>query len=235
MASLLTKKIDKLRSSGDDLPPAHNGADQDDPPDLNTRARVRRRPIYLAIGVALVVVAVIGMLTAVNAMRATTDVLVLTNEVQQGETIESKDLAAKSVNVDADLGALPASERGRVVGMSAGTRLPAGTVLLPSAITDQVVPGEGLTMVGITVSYSHLPSEPIVPGDMVRVVDTPRDQDDPPVQGPINTKAQVYSTKEIPEAGETTLNLLVPEAEANWVAARGATKRVAIVLDNRVR
>ena len=235
MASLLTKKLDKLRSSGDDRPPAHNGADQDDPPDLNTRARVRRRPIYLAIGVALVVVAVIGMLTAVNAMRATTDVLVLTNEVQQGETIESKDLAAKSVNVDADLGALPASERGRVVGTSASTRLPAGTVLLPSAITNQVVPGEGLTMVGITVSYSHLPSEPIVPGDMVRVVDTPRDQDDPPVQGPINTKAQVYSTKEIPEAGETTLNLLVPEAEANWVAARGATKRVAIVLDNRVR
>ncbi|WP_261779418.1 hypothetical protein [Rhodococcus erythropolis] len=71
MASLLTKKIDSIRSSGDKQP-AHNGADPDSPPDLTTRARVRRRPIYLAIGVALVVVAVIGMLAAVSAMRATT-------------------------------------------------------------------------------------------------------------------------------------------------------------------
>ena len=79
MASLLTKKIDSIRSSGDKQP-AHNGADPDSPPDLTTRARVRRRPIYLAIGVALVVVAVIGMLAAVSAMRATTDVLVLARD-----------------------------------------------------------------------------------------------------------------------------------------------------------
>ncbi|MDA3637393.1 SAF domain-containing protein [Rhodococcus sp. C-2] len=234
MASLLTKKIDSIRSSSDKQP-AHNGADPDSPPDLTTRARVRRRPIYLAIGVALVVVAVIGMLAAVSAMRATTDVLVLARDVQQGQIIESKDLTVKTVNVDADLGALSAGERGRVIGMSAGTRLPAGTVLMPAAVTDQVVPGEGLTMVGITVGYPHLPSEAILPGDMIRVVDTPREGDDPPVTGPINTKAQVYSTTTIAEAGETTLNLLVPEAEANWVAARAATKRVSIVLDNRVR
>lgn len=106
---------------------------------------------------------------------------------------------------------------------------------MPAAVTDQVVPGEGLTMVGITVGYPHLPSEAIVPGDMIRVVDTPREGDDPPVTGPVNTKAQVYSMTVIAEAGETTLNLLVPEAEANWVAARAATKRVSIVLDNRVR
>src|SRR3546814_11174149 len=78
--------------------------------------------------------------------------------------------------------------------MRAGTRLPAGTVLMPAAVTDQVVPGEGLTMVGITVGYPHLPSEAILPGDMIRVVDTPREGDDPPVTGPINPKAQVYST-----------------------------------------
>ena len=55
------------------------------------------------------------------------------------------------------------------------------------------------------------------------------------MQGPINTTAQVYSTEDIPEAGETIVNVLVPEAEANWVAARAATKRVSIVLDSRER
>ncbi len=235
MTSLLTKNIDRLRGSGEEKPTSHNGAGRDDPPDLTTKARVRRRPIFLAVGIALVALAVVGMLTAVSAMRQTTDILVLSKEVQQGHVIVSGDLAVKQVNSDAGLGGVPVGEKSKIVGRVASMRMPAGTVLLPSAVTDQVVPGRGLSIVGITVTYSHLPSEPIVPGDMVRVVDTPRDNDDPPVQGPINTKAQVFSTKEIPEAGETVLNVIVPEAEANWVAARAATKRVSIVLDNRER
>lgn len=235
MKSLPTKTIGNLGGRGTAPSPSHNGTDPIEPPDLTTRVRVRRRPVLLAIGIALVLVAVIGAVTAFSAMRQTTDILVLADEVQQGQPITASDLTTKEINSDANLGAIPVDQRDKVIGKLASSRMPAGTVLLPTAVTDQVVPGEGLTMVGVTVTYPHLPSEPIVPGDMVRLVDTPREQDNPPVQGPINTTAQVYSTKDIPEAGETIVNVLVPEAEANWVAARAATKRVSIVLDSRER
>ncbi|WP_261779420.1 hypothetical protein [Rhodococcus erythropolis] len=148
--------------------------------------------------------------------------------------MESKDLTVKTVNVDADLGALSAGERGRVIGMSAGTRLPAGTVLMPAAVTEPGGARRRLDDGRHHRGYPHYRRKHSPRRHDPRRRHT-REGDDPPVTGPINTKAQVYSTTTIAEAGETTLNLLVPEAEANWVAARAATKRVSIVLDNRVR
>lgn len=233
LTKAIGKKISPLEGN---QAPSRNSDDQDqDPPNLNPPTRVRRRPIFLAIGVALVVVAMIGMVTAVNAMRSTTELLVLSNEVEQGHPIESEDLTVKEVNSDSGIGGIPASDRARIIGMRPVSGMPAGTVLLPSAVTDEVVPGEGLTLVGITVAYHQRPSVPVVAGDMIRIVDTPRAQDNAPVAGPINSKAQVYSITEIPETLETTFNVLVPKAEANWVAARAATKRISIVLDSRER
>ena len=102
----LTKTIGKA-GRGTDPAPGRNGADLTEPPDLNTKVRVRRRPILLAIGVALVLVAVIGAVTAFSAMRQTTDILVLADEVQQGQPIAASDLTTKEVNSDANLGARP--------------------------------------------------------------------------------------------------------------------------------
>ena len=90
-------------------------------------------------------------------------------------------------------------------------------------------------MVGITVAIGKLPAEPLLAGDNVRIVDTPRDQDDSPVQGPVTANAQVVAVKEILETGQTTVDVLVKKGEASWIAARAATNRVAIVLDSRER
>ena len=70
--------------------------------------------------------------------------------------------------------------------------IPSGTVLNPNAVTSAVIPTKGLTLVGVTVSYAKLPAEPLRAGDMVRIVDTPRDQDDSPVQGPITSKRRLF-------------------------------------------
>lgn len=224
----LSKAVGEEQSSTE-----HNGIRN---PDIDftatSRTKVRRRPAFLAAGIALVVVFVIGAVFLVNTVRSTTNVLVASNDISRGQTIEASDLTTVHINSDSGVASVPADQITSVVGKSAAAAMPSGTVLNPSAVTEAVVPGEGLTVVGITVAYSKLPARELRPGDFVRVVDTPRDQDNAPVQDPIATKAQVVSTKPIPETGETTIDVIVPEAEGSWVSARAATGRVAIILDS---
>ena len=198
-----------------------------------SRTKVRRRPVFLAAGIALVVVFVIGAVALVNGMRQVTNVLVVSQDIAQGQQITSQDLTTKQVNADAGIASVAVEDKATVVGQVAAVPIPSGTVLNPNAVTSAVIPTKGLTLVGVTVSYAKLPAEPLRAGDMVRIVDTPRDQDDSPVQGPITSKAQVVSTTLIEATQETTVDVLVPADEASWVSARAATRRVAIVLDTR--
>ncbi|WP_214514900.1 SAF domain-containing protein [Rhodococcus sp. WY5] len=223
----------KSKAIGEDVDPDNPTTRRGSDFTATSRTKVRRRPIFLAAGIALVVVFVIGAVALVNGMRQVTNVLVVSHDIAQGQQITSQDLTTKQVNADAGIASVAVEDKASVVGQAAAVPIPSGTVLNPNAVTTAVIPGKGLTLVGVTVSYSKLPAEPLRAGDQVRIVDTPRDQDDSPVQGPITSKAQVVSTKFIPETSETTVDVLVQADEASWVSARAATRRVAIVLDPR--
>ncbi|GAA3132902.1 MULTISPECIES: SAF domain-containing protein [Rhodococcus erythropolis group] len=223
----------KSKAIGEDIDPDNPTTRRGSDFTATSRTKVRRRPIFLAAGIALVVVFVIGAVALVNGMRQVTNVLVVSHDIAQGQQITSQDLTTKQVNADAGIASVAVEDKASVVGQAAAVPIPSGTVLNPNAVTTAVIPGKGLTLVGVTVSYSKLPAEPLRAGDQVRIVDTPRDQDDSPVQGPITSKAQVVSTKFIPETSETTVDVLVQADEASWVSARAATRRVAIVLDPR--
>ncbi|BBE49142.1 MULTISPECIES: SAF domain-containing protein [Rhodococcus] len=223
----------KSKAIGEDVDPDNPTTRRGSDFTATSRTKVRRRPIFLAAGIALVVVFVIGAVALVNGMRQVTNVLVVSHDIAQGQQITSQDLTTKQVNADAGIASVAVEDKASVVGQAAAVPIPSGTVLNPNAVTTAVIPGKGLTLVGVTVSYSKLPAEPLRAGDQVRIVDTPRDQDDSPVQGPITSKAQVVSTRLIPETSETTVDVLVQADEASWVSARAATRRVAIVLDTR--
>lgn len=197
--------------------------------------KVRRRRSYWIVGVALMAVAIVGAVFLVDAMRATSTILVLARDVPQGQIITSDDLKTAEMNSDSTIATVAAADKGRVVGQSAAVPLQGGSALNPSSVTNAVIPSGDNTLVGITVTIGKLPAEPLLAGDNVRIVDTPRDQDDSPVQGPVVANAQVVSVKEIPETGQTTVDVLVKKDEASWIAARAATNRVAIVLDSRER
>jgi hypothetical protein len=214
------------------------GTQPDDPTAMvrvTSPVRTRRRPIVLGIGILLVVILILGSVALVNGLRQTQDILVLARDVPQGQMFTSDDFTSATVNTDAGLHVISASDLAAIVGRAASTNLASGTVLNPNTITDAVIPGKGLTMVGITVGADKLPATPLLIGDDIRIIDTPRDQDNSPVQAPISSNAQVVRVQPLPEIGQTTVDVLVPEAEANWVAARAATHRVALVLDTRVR
>lgn len=232
--SLRSKAIS--RAVGEDQPSDHNGAPRKDD-DFVKISRVRQQPRWglRAAGVALIVVFILGTIYVINNLRATTEVLVVAADVAQGQPITATDLRTAAVNTDSGLAVLPASQESAVIGKLAAKPLSTGDLLNADMVTNAVIPADGQTLVGVTVALPKLPAEPLQPGDLVRIVDTPRDQDNAPVQGPIATRAQVVSTRPIPELGQVTVDVLVPEGEGNWVSARAATGRVAIILDSRER
>lgn len=197
-----------------------------------SRTKVRRRPAFLALGIALILVFAVGAAALVNGLRQTTTVLVAATDIAQGTQLGRDDLTTAVINSDAAISSIAADQIDTIVGTSAAVAIPAGTVVAPHAVTEATIPPVGQTLVGITVAYAKLPGSPMQPGDRIRLVDTPRDQDDAPVQEPVKTNAQVVAIRDIVETGQTTVDVLVPALEAGWVAARAATGRVAIVLDS---
>ncbi|MDZ4235270.1 MAG: SAF domain-containing protein [Dietzia sp.] len=192
--------------------------------------KVRRRPIVLAAGIVTVVLSVLLGVYLVNGLRETEQALVTRVDLEQGQTIVESDLETRTINADSGLDIL--TDPAAVVGMQATGPMAAGTLLNPSSVALQVLPPAGQSIVGVAVAFTKRPAEMLQRGDNVRVVDTPRDQSDPPTQGPIATKGQVVAVRDYPEQGVTIIDLLVPSGEANWVAARSATNRVAVIKDS---
>lgn len=191
--------------------------------------KVRRRPIVLAAGIVSVVLSLLLGVYLVNGLRETEQALVTRVDLQPGQTILETDLETATINADSGLDVV--TDPAEVVGKQASGPLAAGTLLNPGSAALQVLPPKGQSIVAVAVPFTRRPVEPLQRGDSVRVVDTPRDQSDPPTQGPIATKGQVVAVEDHPDQGVTVVDLLVPSGEANWVAARAATNRVAIIKD----
>lgn len=218
--ALLNKKPDSEASKSSDQASAIGG---------ESPVKIRRRPVVLAAGILTVVLSLLLGVYLVNGLRETTQALVTRVDLEPGQTIVEADLETKTINADSGLTVL--TDPAEIVGMQATGALSAGTLLNPNSITLQVLPPSGQSVVAVAVPFTRRPVEMLQRGDNVRVVDTPRDQSDPPTQGPIATKGQVVAVQDHPDQGVTVIDLLVPSGEANWVAARAATNRVAVIKD----
>ncbi|MBB1033563.1 flagellar biosynthesis protein FlgA [Dietzia sp. CQ4] len=210
-------------------PDAQQGTESPTTSGGESPVKVRRRPIVLAAGIVTVVLSLLLGAYLVNGLRETEQALVVRVDLEQGQTIVESDLETKIINADSGLAVL--TDPAEVVGMQTTGPLAAGTLLNPNSVAFQVLPPAGQSIVGVAVAFTKRPAEMLQRGDNVRVVDTPRDQSDPPTQGPIATKGQVVAVRDYPEQGVTVIDLLIPSGEANWVAARSATNRVAVIKD----
>ena len=196
--------------------------------------RLRRRPLLVVVAVALIVAgAALGVLLWSSA-TSSVEVVTVRADVARGEVITAADLGTVRVSVDPALRTVPAAELERFVGQRAAADLTLGTLLSPGQVTEQVVPGSGESMVGIAVVPGMLPSEPLRPGDAVRVVQTPGSGGEVDAKkSPAAIDATVVSVTVTETA--TVVNVVVPSSDAAELAARAATAKVAVVLDSRVR
>lgn len=68
-------------------------------------------------------------------------------------------------------------------------------------------------------------------GDLVRIVTTPAEGEEPTSGAPTTISAEVVGMKIDEVSGETVVNVLVPYADASTLATRAASGNVAIVVD----
>lgn len=202
------------------------GAGQVTPP-----PKLRRRPVQALLAVALVIA---GALLAVWAWTAATDnvpVVALRDTVPRGGQITTEDLMVVQVNPDPALRTVPGDQLESFVGQRAGLDLSAGTLLTPEAVTEEVVPAAGRSVVGLALAPGSLPGEPLQVGDRVRVVGTAGQGDPAELSDPVEIPAEVADVS-VSETGQAVVSVVVAEGQAGEVATWAAAGRVALVLDS---
>jgi hypothetical protein len=204
-------------------------------PKATARAKERRRPLVFALCAVLVAAGALGAAFAFTSVNDTQEVLVVNRDIARGETIEPADLSIVRVSVDPALTPISGSEKSRIEGTRAAVDLWAGTLLSEQQVTESLVPGEGESLVGISLTPAQMPSEPLYTGDSVRIVTTPGDQGEVTDKDPVTIEATVVGVSRVEETGETVVNVSVPQEDSADLAARAATGRVALVLDARER
>lgn len=194
----------------------------------------RRRQGLIGLGVALVAV---GALTAGWLVQSTTtsaQVLALTRDVAHGAQISAADLATVPLQSSPVLRTVAASDLEQVVGRVATSDLKAGSLLAPDSYADKLVPGEGRSLVGVSLDAAHRPGVDLHADDKVRFVQAPSAGGDvKDTSTDVSVDAVVVSTT----AGDSTtgstivVNVEVDADDAAVLAALGASGRATLLVD----
>jgi len=198
--------------------------------------RPQRRARHLLAALALSGLGALAVYFAVDATTKTTSVVEVREAVQRGETITRKDLTTVDVNA-AGLKTVPAARLNGLIGQRAQQPLFAGTLLTPDALNTSVVPVNGQSLVGVALTSAQMPTEPLVAGDVVSIIDTPNSGDtaNQVPATPNATNATVQNVGPPDAQGLVTVDVLVPEGSSARLAAQASTGHVALVLQSRER
>lgn len=212
-------------------PQGHAGGETGGGDSFAAPPKLRRRPGLVAASLVLVTVGAVVAAWVTTAVGNTVPVVAVRTDVARGEMIAAEDLTVVRIGIDPALSTIAGEDLDAIVGMRAASDLAAGGLVTAGSVTDEAIPATGESVVGISLSAAQRPARDLRPGDRVRVVSTPREGDDPPVQTPATVPATVVATLLVPETGEVVVDVSVPQAQAAALVAAAATGRVALVLD----
>lgn len=193
--------------------------------------KMRRRPMLIALGIALIAVG--GLIAAylTTAVGNTTPVLAIASDIERGHVITDKDLVVADINADPNLNTVDEDQRDTILGKRAATDLPAGSLVTDKSVTDTIYPDEGMSVVGLILTPAQRPAKALKTGDTVRIVDTPRTGDTPPKNAPDVLEATVVEVTAPGDQGQVVVDVTLEQALAADLAARAATGRIALILD----
>jgi hypothetical protein len=212
---------------------------------LGGRLARQRRPGWIAAGVALVALAVLGNVYLFQTSGHRISVVRVARNVPVGQQLVHADLDTSSVALGPGVQVIPARQLGEVVGRRAAVDLRSGTLLSVSQVTTQLTPQPGQALVTVAVKPGELPPGGLAPGSQVRIVSTPGSQgQDQGADGSSVPSGQAgVSVKDVRAAvdavagpdtdGTMTVSLLVADADANAVAREASTGQIALVITAR--
>lgn len=190
-----------------------------------TRPLARRRSsrrLLLA-----VVLGIVGALLATYAYRsavAQDGVVALARPLPFGSVVQQSDIRQVRLPSDTGLATVAWTDAESVVGQFATTDLRAGQILTPDSVATDRTPAPGEAVVGLAVEAGRAPSTALAARDEVLVV---VGAGSPP------RRASVVRAGEPDVSGARTVDVVVPQADAEDLALASMDGRVAIVLVGR--
>jgi Flp pilus assembly protein CpaB len=200
--------------------------------------RQRQLP-WVALGVLLVVMSMLGFALWSIQQAQRTPVLVAGREIDAGSVIERDDLELVSVGADAGLSVIDAGQEDLVIGATARGPIPAGTPLSPALVVPaaEAVPA-GSAVVGAMLEAGEYPTSALQPGDRVKLIETapagPAVERDQVVE---LAEATVWTGEPLDGSSrrELFVSLLVVETSAARVSSAAAAEQLRLVLVGSAR
>lgn len=197
------------------------------------RVKERRRPLVIALAAAAVAVGALTFAYAYSSASDSHQIVAVKEPIARGDAITEGDLVGLEVSGATPADTIDWANRATVIGQEPVRALPAGLLLTAEQISGKSPIEAGSTIVGVSLTPAMMPSEPLYPGDAVRIVTTPGDGGEVTKDSAVTMDATVVGTRHVAETGATVVDVEVPHDEAAELAARAATGKVALVLDAR--
>ena len=200
--------------------------------------RAKRRWGVFAGMLLLVALGALGNVWLLSAATNAQEVVAARSTIERGSLIERDDLMVVRIELDPSLSTVPGDDLAGLVGQRAALDVAVGSLLTVDAVSAEMVPPAGRSLVGIGVDMSRVPGTALLAGDVVRVVSTPDVTGLTAETGQRAFEAVVVGIEQGTDAtgiSQAILTLQVPTADAAGLAAMAATGNVAVVLDSRER
>lgn len=228
----MTTTFEGKRAPGDG-PERVLGQFQVEPPP-GRRARLPELAVGAALMVGFALAAVLWHMSSTQKEPA----LALAHAVRRGEAIDAADLRVVYLASDDPIARLGGGDAGSVVGRTAVSDMPAGTLLTRGSVAPRAVVGPGEGVVGLALDPGQVPAPELVPGDLVNVIAGPAGGagEEQPEGGQLvllASRAQVYAVEDLGTQGRKFVSLKLREANANGVAAAAHAGPVRLVLVER--
>lgn len=208
-----------------------NGSSRTTRFDLEPPAVSQRRSRWPELSVGLAVIGFFALIAAwfYSSSSDSVSVLALRSPVERGDVIESSDLMIVDISSEGRVSALGSEMVGTVVGNVALTDLSVGTLLTGDLFADRAAIASGEGVVGLALSPGEFPTLSLRPGDLVRVVETPRQADDAAGQTVLVEVGEVVDVRPIGVQGQLFVSLSVSTTEADAVSAAASQGRVRLI------
>lgn len=195
-------------------------------------ARLRRIDLRVAVGVLLMLLAVVGAMAIVSKARDRVPVLVAANSVEQGDVIEAADLRIESISASGGVTYLPEDRRTAVVGKVAAERLWPGKLLSSASVSDSADLPAGYVAMSLALETERAAGGELRSGDRVAVIASPSSDRPESTTTILFTSIPVLAVREADtaEGGGVIVTLRMRLEEARSLAQARAQGSVDLVL-----
>lgn len=192
----------------------------------SVKLRPRRNLRWILIGVLAICLGALGSAMLYTSVSDATTVLKVNRTIYRGEVIRPSDLGPVSLGTHLGIDTVPAEQASALVGRTALTDIPAGSLLAPGSIGQPEV-AAGYSRLGLKLNPGQVPVSLLPAGTPVLLVPTTAANDGK--ESGASIRATVSVAPQTLADGSTSLEVTVADRDSDQVARLAAAGRIVVV------